>query len=75
MTLIGRLAPRPSQPERMFEMQLIRTVKEIQEFVKTCKAEGKSIGLVPTMGALHEGHASLIAAAHKENQVVTEFAL
>ena len=70
MTLIGRLAPRPSQPERMFEMQLIRTVKEIQEFVKTCKAEGKSIGLVPTMGALHEGHASLIAAAHKENQVV-----
>ena len=61
--------PRPSQPERMFEMQLIRTVKEIQEFVKTCKAE--EIHWPGTHhGCPHEGHASLIAAAHKENQVV-----
>lgn len=51
-------------------MQLFRTVKDLKDFVRTVKKEGKTIGLVPTMGALHEGHASLIKAAAQENDVV-----
>ena len=51
-------------------MILCKTVEEIQQQVATAKAAGKKIGLVPTMGALHEGHASLIAAANMENDLV-----
>lgn len=51
-------------------MQLFRTVIDLQKFVRTAKKAGKTIGLVPTMGALHEGHASLIKAAARENDLV-----
>lgn len=56
-------------------MKLIKTVAELQSTVKKVKKAGKTIGLVPTMGALHEGHASLIRAAHAENDfvVVSDF--
>lgn len=51
-------------------MEIIRTVKNLQQAVDAARTEGKSIGLVPTMGALHKGHASLVSRARKENDIV-----
>lgn len=51
-------------------MKIIKTIDELRENLKEAKIEGKSIGLVPTMGYLHEGHASLIRRARKENDIV-----
>ena len=51
------------------EMQIITTKKELQVAVQACKNANKTIGLVPTMGALHAGHASLVRRAVSENDV------
>ncbi|MDO4412318.1 pantoate--beta-alanine ligase [Cutibacterium sp.] len=51
-------------------MKVAETVNEVREFLKTHKSTGQTTGLVPTMGALHEGHLSLIRQAKKENDLV-----
>ena len=51
-------------------MKILRTVKEIQEYTREIKKAGKTIGLVPTMGALHEGHLTLMRAARQAADVV-----
>ena len=50
-------------------MQIITTKQDLQAAVQECKKAGKTIGLVPTMGALHEGHASLVKRAVAENDI------
>lgn len=50
-------------------MQILTTKQELLQQIEACKRQGKTIGLVPTMGALHQGHASLVKRAVSENDV------
>lgn len=50
-------------------MKILTTVKEVREYVKNARMAGKTVGLVPTMGYLHEGHASLVKKSVAECDV------
>ena len=56
-------------------MKIVKTIEEVRQQVKEWRKEGLTVGLVPTMGYLHEGHASLIDASHRDNDrtVVSDF--
>ena len=50
-------------------MIILNTVFELQKYISDLKKQGKSVGFAPTMGALHEGHLSLVAAAKSKCDV------
>ncbi len=50
-------------------MKVVHTVKELREALAVEKSLGKKVGFVPTMGALHKGHASLVKRSAEENDV------
>lgn len=50
-------------------MEIVSTIQELKSILKTARNENKSVGLVPTMGALHQGHASLVKRSVEENDV------
>lgn len=56
-------------------MKIVKTIDEVREIVNEWRKQGLSVGLVPTMGYLHEGHASLIEASARDNDrtVVSDF--
>ncbi len=51
-------------------IQVFNYIDDIQKFLKSEREKGCSVGFVPTMGALHEGHLSLVRRAKKENDIV-----
>ena len=56
-------------------MKIVKTIDEVRGIVREWRRQGLSVGLVPTMGYLHEGHASLIEASARDNDrtVVSDF--
>lgn len=51
-------------------MKIITTVRELKKYVHLAKKQGQTVGLVPTMGYLHEGHLTLMRKAREENDCV-----
>jgi len=51
-------------------VRVFKTTKEVKSFIQAQKQKGRSIGFVPTMGALHAGHTKLVSQSQQDNDVV-----
>ena len=51
-------------------MRTVHTIKELRAVIRSYRAQGKRVGLVPTMGNLHEGHLALVRRALEASDVV-----
>jgi len=60
----------PVNPYKSFLMKLFHTIGETQSSLDHLRSQGKTVGFVPTMGALHEGHLELVRQAGRENDEV-----
>lgn len=55
-----------NQGKRAISIRILKTIKDVSEWVEEAHSQGLTVGFVPTMGALHSGHASLISAAGED---------
>ena len=67
---IGYNHPEFSKYFLPFAMKIINSPSEVQSYCRSVRADGKTIGLVPTMGFLHEGHLNLMRRARAENDLL-----
>lgn len=51
-------------------MEIVHTIAEVRAFVRQARTDGRTVGLVPTMGYFHEGHLALMREARKANDIV-----